>query len=101
MQREYSAPRRLKHRSGAMRRARIVAMSQPLTSMSTFGMDELDSEGVASQCSPPVPVARENTAEILLRYASFATAGLPIQDVDRVISILARQRNYTRPISRE
>ena len=64
-------------------------------------MDELDSEGVASQCSAPVPAARENTAEILLRYASFATAGLPTQDVDHAIAILARQRNYTRPISRE
>ena len=64
-------------------------------------MDELDSEGVASQCSAPVPVARENTAEILLRYASFATAGLPMQDVDHAIAILARQRNYTMPISDE
>ena len=64
-------------------------------------MDELDSEGVASQCNAPMLVAQENTAEILLRYASFATAGLPTQDVDHAIAILARQRNYTRPISRE
>jgi hypothetical protein len=69
--------------------------------MNPFRMDEIDSEGVASQCSAPVPVARENTAEILLRYASFATAGLPTQDVDRAIAILARQRNYTSSISRE
>ena len=69
--------------------------------MSTFGMDELDSEGVASQCNAMVPVTRENTAEILLRYASFATAGLPTQDVDHAIAILARQRNFTLPISDE
>jgi hypothetical protein len=68
--------------------------------MSTLGMDKLDSEDVASQCNAPGPVVRENTAEILLRYASFATAGLPTQDVDHAIAILARQRNYVRPISR-
>ena len=99
--RGFTTPRRLKHRSDALCRAGIVAMSRPITSMSTFGMDELDSEGVASQCNAMVPVTRENTAEILLRYASFATAGLPTQDVDHAIAILARQRNFTLPISDE
>ena len=57
-------------------------------------MDELDSGNAAPQCNVPVQIAGENTAELLLRYASFATAGLPTQDVDHAIAILAHQRTH-------
>ena len=57
-------------------------------------MDQPGSENAASQCNAPVQIAGENTAELLLRYASFATAGLPMQDVDHAIAILAHQRTH-------
>jgi len=59
-------------------------------------MNELDSKNMAPQCNPPALDACENSAEILLRFASFATAGLPSGDVDQAIAILARQRSYAK-----
>jgi hypothetical protein len=47
----------------------------------------------APQCNPPVSTACESTAEMLIRYASFATAGLPTGDVEHAIEILTRQPN--------
>jgi len=62
-------------------------------SIDTFRMDEFSFPDVAQQCSAPMTTTRAGTAEFLLRYASFATAGLPLCDVDRAIAILARQRS--------
>ena len=53
-------------------------------------MDKSDSEIAAAQCNLPVSASRENTAEILLRYASFATTGVPMNDVEHIIAILLR-----------
>jgi hypothetical protein len=55
-------------------------------------MKKSDSEIAAPQCNPPGSVACENAAEILLRYASLATAGLPTADIEHVISILLRPK---------
>jgi hypothetical protein len=55
-------------------------------------MDEADTRNMAPQCNS-APRLDCETAEILLRYASFAAAGLPSRDVDHVIAILARQRD--------
>ena len=96
MQREYSACDGSKHRSDTASRVGIVATSPHAASIDTISMNELDSENMAPQCNPPALAACENSAEILLRFASFATAGLPARDVDRAIAILARQRTYTK-----
>jgi hypothetical protein len=56
-------------------------------------MDKSDFEIAAAQCNPPVSVACANAAESLLRYASFATAGLPASDIEHVIAILLRPQS--------
>ena len=50
----------------------------------------------AAECNAPklAPTGRGNAVEILLRYASFATAGLPNEEIDNAVAILAGQRNY-------
>ena len=59
-------------------------------------MDE-DSRSFAAECNAPrlAPTGEGNAVEILLRYASFATAGLPNEEIDNVVAILARQRAGT------
>ena len=42
----------------------------------------------APQFNPPESTACESTAEMLIRYASLATAGLPANDIEHVIEIL-------------
>ena len=56
-------------------------------------MEKSDSKIAAPQCNPPESVVCENAAEILLRYASLATAGLPTSDIEHVISILLRPKS--------
>lgn len=63
-------------------------------------MNKVDPGNVGPQCNPATRLDCE-TAEILLRYASFATAGLPAQDVNRAVAILARRRDCTTPIGDE
>jgi hypothetical protein len=63
-------------------------------------MDKFKSGNTAPQCNATTPLNGE-TAEILLRYASFATAGLPPREVDRALALLARQRDNSEPIAGE
>ena len=46
----------------------------------------------APQFNPLESTACESMAEMLIRYASLATAGLPASDIEHVIEILARRR---------
>jgi hypothetical protein len=50
----------------------------------------------AAECNAPklASIGEGNAVELLLRYASFATAGLPNEEIDNVVTILAGQRNY-------
>ena len=57
-------------------------------------MKELNCQRFAEGNSAKVTLAGEGrSAELLLRYASFATAGLPKQEIDNVIALLAGQRS--------
>ena len=57
-------------------------------------MKELNCQSFAEGNSAKVTLAAEGrSAELLLRYASFATAGLPKQEIDNVIALLAGQRS--------
>jgi hypothetical protein len=63
-------------------------------------MDE-DSRSFAAECNAPklATTGGGDTVEILLRYASFATAGLPNEEIDNVVAILARQRNHAETVA--
>jgi hypothetical protein len=63
-------------------------------------MDE-GPRGSAAECNAPtlVPTGVGGDVEILLRYASFATAGLPNEEIDNVVAILARQRNHAETVA--
>ena len=55
----------------------------------------------AAECNAPklAPTEVGGTVEVLLRYASFATAGLPNEEIDNAVAILARQRNRAETVA--
>ena len=53
-------------------------------------MEKSDFEIAAPQCDLTVSAGLENSLEILLRHASFATAGVPTSDVEHVLAMLLR-----------
>jgi len=75
---------------------RVVIVRSPILQYATaYEMKELNCQSFAEECNPgKLSDGETNSAEILLRYASFATAGLPKQEIDNVIAILAGQRNH-------
>ena len=75
---------------------RVVIVHSPILQCATaYEMKELNCQSFAEGDAAKVTLAAEGrSAEILLRYASFATAGLPQQEIDNVIAILAGQRNH-------